>query len=346
MSKKDMKGDHVALSQSPGFIGNLGGILRKSTLTAIGGVLVIMVVIAAFASPYFLDIFNLQSLIRDLAFIGMIGIAQSLLLLVGELDLSVGKIASLCGILAGIMMVNYGLNSYLSLGIALLLGLIFGMINGLLITKLRLNAMVATIGMSGVYGGINLVLTKGKAITGIPENIYTLGKGTIGPIPIPFIFTLVVLVFVIFLVKKTKTGRYIYAIGNNKEAAKILGIRVDRIRITIYGIVGVISALAGILYVARLGSSQSSIGENWPMNSIASAVIGGVALTGGIGNPAGALIGAAIISVISNLIVLVGVNVYWQSAVSGIVVVLAISFSSLSTIISEKKQKRIKLNNN
>ena len=306
-----------------------------------------MIIIASVASPYFLDMYNLQSLIRDLAFIGMIGIAQSLLLLIGELDLSVGKIASLCGILAGMMMVNYGINPWLALALALalalLLGLVFGCINGLIITKLRLNSMVATIGMQGVYGGINLVLTKGKAITGIPEDIYILGKGNLGPVPFPFVFCVGVLILILFMVKKTKTGRYIYAIGNSREAAKILGIKVDKIRVMIYAIVGLISSLAGILYVARLGSSQSAIGENWPMNSIAASVIGGVSLTGGIGNPAGALIGAAIISIIQNMIVLFGVNVYWQSAVSGIVVVIAISFSSISEIMRERKQRKIKL---
>ena len=317
--------------------------LRKSNMTAIGAVLVIMIIIASVSSPYFLDKFNLQSVIRDLAFVGMIGVAQSLLLLIGELDLSVGKIASLCGILSGLMMVTYKVNPWVSLGVALLCGLLFGALNGLIITKLRLNSMVATIGMQGLYGGINLVLTKGKAITGIPDEIYFLGKGNVGFIPAPFIFCIGVLVVVLFLVKKTKTGRYIYAIGNSREAAKILGINVDRIRVLIYSIVGLISALAGILYVARLGSSQSAIGENWPMNSIASSVIGGVALTGGIGNPAGALIGAAIISIIQNMIVLLGVNVYWQSAVSGIVVVIAISFSSISEMVRERKQRRIKV---
>lgn len=318
--------------------------LKKSNMTAMGVVLILMIIIASVLSPYFLDIYNIQALVRDLAFIGMIGIGQSLLLLIGELDLSVGKIASLCGILAGMMMVNYGFNPYLSLAIALLLGIVFGGINGLIITKLRLNSMVATIGMQGVYGGINLVLTKGKAITGIPSSIYIFGKGNLGPVPFPFVFTIIVLICVLFLVKKTKTGRYIYAIGNSREAAKILGIKVDRIRIMIYAIVGFISSLAGILYVARLGSSQSAIGENWPMNSIASSVIGGVSLTGGIGNPAGALIGAAVISIIQNMIVLFGVNVYWQSAVSGIVVVIAISFSSISDMIRERKQRKIKVN--
>ncbi|MDF1569588.1 MAG: ABC transporter permease [Spirochaetaceae bacterium] len=315
-------------------------VIKRSSLFAITLVLIGMVVIASIVSPYFLDKYNLLSLVRNLAFVGLIGIAQSLLLLVGELDLSVGKVASLCGILAGMLMVNYGINPYLSMAIALVLGFVFGLINGLLITKLRLNALVATIGMAGVYGGVNLVLTKGKAIPGIPEQIHVLGKGNIVGIPIPFLFTLVVMVLVVTFVRRTKMGRYVYAIGNNREAARILGIPVNRIRTVLYAIVGMISALAGTLYVARLGSSQSAIGESWPMNSIAAAVIGGIALTGGVGNPAGALVGAAIISVISNLIVLLGVSVYWQSAVSGIVVVLAITFSSLSAIIQENRQNR------
>lgn len=317
--------------------------LKKSNMTAMVIVLIAMVVVASVASPYFLDIYNIQSLLRDLAFVGMIGVAQSLLLLVGELDLSVGKIASLCGILSGMMMVYKGMNPWLSLVLGLCLGLVFGLINGIIITQLRLNSMVATIGMQGVYGGINLVLTKGKAITGIPEDIYFLGKGSIGPLPVPFVICLLVLVIILFMVKKTKTGRYIYAIGNSREAAKILGIKVDKIRMMIYSIVGLISSLAGVLYVARLGSSQTAVGENWPMNSIAASVIGGVSLNGGIGNPAGALIGAAIISIIQNMIVLFGVNVYWQSAVSGIVTVAAISFSSISEIMRERKQRKIKL---
>lgn len=314
-------------------------IFKRSNMTAIGMVLIIMFVIACIGSPYFLDVYNIQSLLRDLAIIGMIGIAQSLLLLVGELDLSVGKIATLCGILSGMLMIYEKINPWLALICGLIFGIFFGLLNGLIITKLKLNSMVATIGMQGVYGGINLVLTKGKAITGIPEQIQFLGKGSLGIVPMPFIFCIIVLVLVLFLVKKTKTGRYIYAIGNSREAATILGIKVDQIRVFIYVVVGLISSLAGLLYVCRLGSAQSTLGESWPMNSIAASVIGGVSLNGGIGNPAGALIGAAIISIISNMIVLFGVNAYWQQAVSGIVVVLAISFSSIMEIIRERRAR-------
>ncbi len=309
--------------------------LSRNSVALIGSVLILMMIIATIFSPHFLTIFNLQSLMRDIAFIGMVAVAQSLLLLIGELDLSVGKIATLSGVLGGILMTSMKVNPFLAFAIGLLSGILFGMINGLLVTKLRLNSMVTTIGMQSLYGGITLVITKGKAVTNIPDAIFFLGKGNIGVFPIPFIFAIVVLIVIVYFVTKTKTGRYIYAIGNSREASKIMGIRVDAVRVLIYGIVGFISALAGMLYVARLGSAQAAIGNNWPMNSIASSVIGGVSLTGGVGSPVGAIIGSAIICVISNVIVLFGVNVYWQEAVSGFVVVIAIALPSLLTIIRE-----------
>ena len=256
--------------------------LSRNSVALIGSVLILMMIIATIFSPHFLTIFNLQSLMRDIAFIGMVAVAQSLLLLIGELDLSVGKIATLSGVLGGILMTSMKVNPFLAFAIGLLSGILFGVINGLLVTKLRLNSMVTTIGMQSLYGGITLVITKGKAVTNIPDAIFFLGKGNIGVFPIPFIFAIVVLIVIVYFVTKTKTGRYIYAIGNSREASKIMGIRVDAVRVLIYGIVGFISALAGMLYVARLGAAQAAIGNNWPMNSIASSVIGGVSLTGGV----------------------------------------------------------------
>lgn len=313
--------------------------ITKNSMALSGIVLILMLIIPSVFSPFFLTIFNLQSLMRDIAFIGMIAAAQSLLLLIGELDLSVGKIATLSGVLAGLMMTVLKINPFICMICGLLIGTLFGFINGMLITRLKLNAMVATIGMQSVYAGITLVITKGKAVTDIPEAIYFLGKGTLLAIPIPFYFFILVLVGVLLFVTKTKTGRYVYSIGNSAEASKIIGIKVDSIRVLLYSIVGLISALAGILYVARLGSAQAAIGNNWPMNSIAAGVIGGVLLTGGVGSPLGAAIGASIICVISNVIILFGVNVYWQEAVSGIVVVLAIALPSLMTIIKDRKKR-------
>lgn len=311
----------------------IGGTISKSII-----VLIVMLIVAAFATPYFYNIYNIQALLRDLAFIGMVSVAQSLVLLTGDIDLSVGSIASLCGVLSALIMTKYNINPYFALALGICFGIICGALNGLIITKLRLNSMVATIGMSGFYSGITLVLTKGKAISNIPEEIQFLGKSNFLNIPTPFLIATIVTIVCVVIAKKSKFGRYVYAIGNSRESSKIIGIDVDSIRVYLYIVVGVISSLSGILYVARLGSAQSNIGGAWATNSIASSVLGGISLTGGIGNPIGSLLGASIISLIQNLIVLLGVNVYWQSAVSGIVVVLALSFSSISEIIKDKRE--------
>jgi len=317
----------------------LGSILKEKQINGIMAALGLIIVIASLSSPYFLTAYNLKAVIRSLAFVAIVAIGQGCLLLLGEIDLSVGSIAGLCGVIGGILMVNVGINPYLSLILCLLLGAILGMINGLITVHLKLSSLIVTIGTAGIYKGINLVISKGKAITGIPKEIYFLGQGYLFNIPLPFIIMLIVLVLIVFITKYTPFGRYMYAVGNSKEASWILGIKVNFIRITTFMITGLLAALAGIIMVARLGSSQPAIGELWVLNSIAAAVIGGVALTGGIGSPAGALIGATIIGVIENIIVLYGVSVYWQTAVSGVIIVGAVALDSISRMGALRKKK-------
>lgn len=308
---------------------------KQFRMSGIFIVFILIIVIASIASPYFLTVYNLQSVIRSLAFVSIVAIGQACLLILGEIDLSVGAIAGLSGVLGGIMMVNASMNPYIAFVLSLLLGAGFGFINGFLVTTFNLNALIVTVGMTGVYQGINLVISKGKAIIGIPKEIYFLGQGTFFNIPMPFIIMLITLVIIVFITKFTIFGRYMYAIGNSKEASEILGIRVKRVRIATFMITGLLAALAGMLMVARLGSSQPSIGESWVMDSIASSVIGGVALTGGVGSPAGALLGAAIIAIVNNIIVLFGVSPYWQTAVSGAIVVAAVIIDSISRMVSK-----------
>lgn len=314
---------------------------RKSSSFNIFIVVLVLCLTASIFSKYFLDFYNLQSLVRDMAFLGLITLGQALLLMLGELDLSLGKISALCGVIGGIFMVHLNINPYVSILLTLASGFAFGLINGLLVTKLRLNSLVVTIGTAGVFGGFNLVLTHGQAITNIPKSIYFLGQGYLMNIPAPFIIMIVIAIIVIFFTKFTKSGRYIYAIGNSREASLILGIKVDRIRTLTFAFAGLLAALAGLLMVARLGTSQPGIGASWPLNSIAGSVIGGVSLQGGVGGPLGALLGIVVILVIQNMIVLFGVSPYWQTVVSGIVVVVAIAFDSISTMISEYNVRKM-----
>ena len=314
--------------------------ISKIKILTIAAILVILIIIAALVSPNFLTAYNLQSVIRDLSFVMIITAGQSCLLMLGELDLSVGKMSSLSGVIGGILMLYGQVPPYIALFISLLCGVLLGVINGLLITKLCLNAMIVTIATQGVFAGITLVITKGRAIVGIPEAIHYLGRGMVFGVPVPFIIACTILLIVLFITQKTPFGRYIYAIGNNKEAAKILGVNVYFVRIVVYAMMGFFCAIAGLLMIARLGNSQPAIGDVWVMNSIAASVIGGVALTGGVGNPLGAVLGACILSIIQNMIVLFNVNTYWQTAVSGIVVLIAISIDSVSGIAGNALSRR------
>ncbi|MDR6433152.1 ABC transporter permease [Brucella pseudogrignonensis] len=301
--------------------------------TPLAGVLVALLVIfglSAIMSPYFLTPYNLSVVARGLAFVGLITIAQSMLMVLGELDLSLGVIGGLCGVVSGILMVRMGFEPYSAMLLAILLGLCLGLFNGFLVTFLRLHSLVLTIGTAGIFGGANLVLTRGVAITGIPRDVQYLGRGDLFGIPVPFIIMFVALLIATFVMLKTPFGRYMYAIGNNRDGARMLGIRVDRVRLMVFGVAGAISGLAGVLMVARLGTAQPSIGDSWVLAPIAASVIGGVATTGGIGSPIGAIFGAGIIAIIENIIVLFGVSPYWQGIVSGAIVVLAISFDAIS----------------
>lgn len=306
------------------------GIMMRNPLAGVFVALVAIFVVSSLISPYFLSGYNMSVIARGLAFVGLVTIAQSSLMILGELDLSLGTIGGLCGVVAGMLMVQAGLPWPVALLLALGLGMALGFVNGFLVTRLGLHSLVLTIGTAGIYGGAILVLTKGVAITGIPQGVQFLGRGDVLGVPVPFVIMLVVLAVALFLTLKTPMGRYMYAIGNNPAAARMLGIRVDRIRLLVFTFAGMLSALAGLLMVARLGTAQPSIGQTWVLAPIAASVIGGVATTGGVGSPLGAIFGAGIIAIIENIIVLFGVSPYWQGVVSGVIVVLAISFDALS----------------
>lgn len=305
-------------------------ILMRNPLAGVFVALVVIFALSALLSPYFLTPYNMTVVARGLAFVGLITIAQSMLMVLGELDLSLGVIGGLCGVVSGMLMVKVGLNPVLSMALAILLGAGLGFLNGFLVTALRLHSLVLTIGTAGIFGGANLVLTRGVAITGIPPQVQFLGRGDILGIPVPFLIMLAALVTAAFVLLKTPFGRYMYAIGNNPPAARMLGVRVDRIRLIVFVAAGALAAVAGVLMVARLGTAQPSIGDNWVLAPIAASVIGGVATTGGVGSPIGAILGAGIIAIIENIIVLFGVSPYWQGIVSGAIVVLAISFDAIS----------------
>jgi ribose transport system permease protein len=299
-------------------------------LIVVSVVLLLLFGASSLLSPYFATPYNMTIIARSLAFIGLVTLGQAMLMLLGELDISLGAMGGLCGVAAGMLMMDLGVNPFVAMGLAVVLGALLGLLNGFLITALNLHSLVLTIAMAGVYKGVNLVLTKGVAITNIPESTQFLGRGDVGPFPTPFVIMIGLLVVIAVVAHRTPFGRYVFAIGDNAAAARMIGIKVNRIKLLVFVIAGALAALAGTLMVARLGTAQPSIGDTWVLPSIAAAVIGGVATTGGIGSPVGAILGAGIVGVIEDITVLYGISPYWQGVISGMIVVLAISFDSVS----------------
>jgi ribose transport system permease protein len=247
----------------------------------------------------------------------------------GDIDISIGAIAGLASVSAAKLIVDLSADPVLSLFISLAIGAGCGLMNGFLITLFRLNPLVLTIGTQTVYTGLNLFISKGKTITGFPAYFLHLGSGSLIKVPIPFVIMIAVLIIAIFITKKTILGRKIYAVGNSRETSSMVGIKTQNVRMIVYSIAGSIAAAAGILQSFRMMAAQTMIGATWLLPSIAAPVIGGIALTGGAGHVGGALLGAAIMGVIGNIVILGGVNVYLQQVVNGTVVIFAIIFDSL-----------------
>lgn len=307
-----------------------------STLSGPLAALIIMMGVGALISSQFLTEYNLTIMSRELAFIGIVAIAQGLLLLLGDIDVSIGAIAGLAGIVCSKLLVDMDMHPVLAIAAGLGTGALAGAANGLIITIFQLNSLVVTIGTLSVFSGLNLWITRGQTIVGLPEAVTYLGSGTWFYLPLPVWFMLGAFVLILCLTKVTVYGRQLYAVGNSKEAARIVGINEQRVRVTAYAIAGALAGLAGMLMCFRLLSAQASIGQSWLLPSIAAPVIGGIATTGGIGTIWGALIGAGIMVVIGNIIVLGGVNVYLQQIVTGLIVVVAVALDAFMRRVGKR----------
>jgi ribose transport system permease protein len=218
----------------------------------------------------------------------------------------------------------------------LLTGAAFGYLNGCLITMMKLPPFIATLGTMSIARGLSYGITGGYPIGSLPESFKFIGLGMVpssGPIqiPTPIILMVIFALFFSFLLRKTICGRRIYAIGGNEEATRISGVRVDRVKRLVYTICGLMAAVAGIATAARLGVGQSTAGQGYEMDAIAAVIIGGASVSGGSGTVLGVIIGAAIMGVLNNGLVLLNVSAYWQQAVLGIVIIAAVSFDKLQT---------------
>lgn len=289
--------------------------------------LIALFVILSIASPYFLTATNLSSVVRQTAVINIMALGMTLVIVSGGIDLSVGSILAFAGVMGTLTMVSNG-SVLFGIAAGVFFGLLWGVANGVMITGLKIPPFIVTLGTLGIVRGLTLVVTNGLPVVGLPKEHSYLGEGTVGPVPFVLVVLIVCAVIMHVVLHSTKLGRYTYAIGSNEEAAIYAGIPVARYKIAIYGIAGMLTGLAAMIETSRLMTGQPTAGVSYELQVIAAVVIGGGSLTGGEGTVIGTLIGAFIMGLLSNGSDLLGVNPYWQQAIIGSIIIMAVALDA------------------
>jgi len=256
-------------------------------------------------------------------------------MILNEFDLSVGELAGLSGVLTATLLVA-GVNFLLTVLIIMIVGLVFGFLNGLIVTKLRILSFIETLAMSTIVLGVNYFITRGKPIYGnFPAGFNAIGRGYLGSVPVPVIIALVILLMGIVLTRKTKIGRYMYAIGGNIIAAKHSGINTDRYRILGLTLSGLCASIGGIVLASRLGSGQPTAGSGFMLECFAAVFIGTAVFGRRIPNILGTCIGVVIIGVLSNGLTMIAVPYYYEYIIKGLVLIGAVSITSFQGIANK-----------
>ena len=303
---------------------SLAGFFGRFEAIGIVAALLLLCVGLALSVDTFATGYNMTVVIRQASFVGIIALGQTLVLLIGGIDLSVGAGAGLSAIFGAILLTSLGVHPYLVIPFTCLFGFALGTINGALVAYARLNPFIVTLASLEIFAGATLVITQGNPIRPLGPQFGWFGKGDILGVPVPVAIFVVIAIILAFVLNRTRFGRYIYAIGGNRPAAVLIGIPVKRIEMLVFGLAGMLAALAGILYASRLDSGQPSVGEGWLMPAITASIIGGVSLRGGQGTISGTVAGALLMAVLGNGIVLLSISGYWQRVIIGVVVLVAI----------------------
>lgn len=291
--------------------------------------LIVLCALVSMASPYFFTLRNIFNVLQGMSMIGIMAIGMTMVLVSGGLDLSVGSILAVGGVLTARLMTYHGVDPWLAALGGLGAGLAFGAVNGLVITRARIVPFITTLGTLSIGRGLAFLLASGEGnvASNVPmrdPGVGFLGAGYVGPVPMPVLVMLVLVALAALFLSHTVLGRQIYAVGSNARAARLSGIHVDRVQLFTYVATGGLSALAGILSTGLLATASTNLGQGIELDVIAAAVIGGTSLQGGEGSVVGTLFGAAIMAVVRNAFVLLGLPLHFQTMIIGAVILLAV----------------------
>lgn len=276
-------------------------------------------------SQYFLTVKNLFNVLRQISTNLLLACGMTMVIILGGIDLSVGSIIALSGVLAAGCVSRYGFPIGAALLAGVLIGVLFGLFNGFVISKTTIPPFIVTLATMNIARGLAGVYTGGSPVRVVSKEWQFVGAGYIGGIPVPVIIMFVVYVISLLILNRTKFGRHVYAVGGNVTAAEFSGIKVTRVKFIVYLYTGIMAGIAGIILASRMYSGQPTAGEGAEMDAIAAVVVGGTSMAGGSGKLGGTLIGALIIGVLNNGLNLMNVNSFWQTVVKGIVILLAVT---------------------
>jgi ribose transport system permease protein len=290
--------------------------------------LILLFVALWIASPNFLTATNLSSVVRQTAVINIMALGMTVVIISGGIDLSVGSILALSGLLGTMVMAHGGgIGWGMLAGVAT--GTVCGLANGAMITGLRINPFIVTLGTMGIFRGVALIISNGLPVHDIPQSFSYLGEGTLLRVPFVLWILLVCAVAIHVVLEHTRLGRYAFSIGSNEGAAFYAGVPVSFHVVTVFAIAGMLTGLSGMIESSRLMTGQPTGGQGYELTAIAAVVIGGGSLRGGEGSVLGTLVGAFIMGLLSNGSDLLGTNPYWQQVIIGAVIILAVSFDEL-----------------
>jgi ribose/xylose/arabinose/galactoside ABC-type transport system permease subunit len=303
--------------------------LFRGRETGIALVVLAIVVYLSLATDTFFTASNLAVVSRQIALSAVIAMGMTLVILTGGIDLSVGSVVAISSVFLGLSMVRWGLPIWISIVIAILIGTVIGLINGTLLIKTKLPPFIVTLGMMGLARGAALVITKGTSISGFPPAYFTIGQGFVFDlIPIPVIIAIVLAVIVHIILSRTTFGRRIYLLGSNEEAALLSGININRMKIWIYIICSSLAAVEAVIETSRMATGQPASGTGYELTAIGAVVIGGASMNGGEGTVLGTLLGAILLGLITNGLILLGISAYWQQVFSGAIIILAVALDT------------------
>lgn len=304
-----------------------GAVIRVRELNVLAALLVVAALIS-FSTPYFLSTDNLMGVFRSFSLVAIMSIGMVMVIITGGIDLSVGSVMGLSALTTAL-----GFDSGLPTGICilggLLVGVLFGLFNGVLVTVIRLPPFIATLGSLSIGRGLMYIITHGVPLTPDTPDIFSeIGQGYVGVVPVPVVIMLVMMVIFSTIMRRTRFGRHVYATGGNETAARLSGVATNRVKLLVYMFSGVIAAVAGVISFSRYLSAEPASGFGSELDVIAAAAIGGASLAGGVGSVEGAIIGAALAGIIANGVVLMNVNTYAQQAITGAVILIAVSLDT------------------